>query len=158
MWLPLSIYSPEISTFRRHKHLTGVSGLDSVSSTYSSIWIGRCWALLLFWSNRGDKLIKAASEPWNEMLAKQLYQSSTWNTRAIFNFSFFFFNLSSPLLSQDISSYFSSRRILGKMWHQRKLETNYQSENKISFIVYPHWFNLIKYQLWGFHLHFYSCA
>lgn len=27
------------------------------------IWMGKCWVLLLFWSNKGRNLIKEASEP-----------------------------------------------------------------------------------------------
>lgn len=66
------------------------------------IWIGRCWVLVLFWSNRGDKLTKAASEPWNEMRYLQCLPNSC--TEALLEAQGAF--LTSPLCSFTFTGHF----------------------------------------------------
>lgn len=56
-----------LTPHQRLAHLEGTNisqeFLGWIQLVVHCIWTGRCWGLLLFWSNRGDKLTKAASEP-----------------------------------------------------------------------------------------------
>lgn len=66
--------------YQRLAHLEGTNisqeFLSWIQLVVHCIWTGRCWGLLLFWSNREDKPTKAASEPLNEMQNFQCLSNS----------------------------------------------------------------------------------